>query len=333
MYTEENARGRFPLRDILLKAIIVIIFLILIIFIVTKVTNKDNSVSKNSSNYDKVFSANLDKMEDAAFKYYDKDKLPKEVGDKNELTLREMINQNLLEAFTDGNNEACDVNASYIRLTKNDDDYTLRVNLKCNEKEDYKLTRVGEYDYCTDTLCERDSSKEKENNKTDDKKEEVTDEVDITDATTTNNGGSSNNNTTTNSNQSAGSINNNNTNSNSNANNNTTNNVTVMYEYSKTNNPVFSGWSSWSSWKYNTTGLAAIKCNESDVNCLREVQLYSRLEAVGTDSNGKTVYGRVKYYSERTRSLISSGGTDTKWSTYNDTSLLNQGYTYTGRTR
>ena len=64
--------------------------------------------------------------------------------EKTELTLREMINQNLLEAFTDGNNEACDVNASYIRLTKNDNDYTLRVNLKCNEKEDYKLTRVGQ---------------------------------------------------------------------------------------------------------------------------------------------------------------------------------------------
>ena len=38
MYTEENERGRFPLRDILLKAIVVIIFLILIIFIVTVIS-------------------------------------------------------------------------------------------------------------------------------------------------------------------------------------------------------------------------------------------------------------------------------------------------------
>ena len=202
MYTEENVRGRFPLRDVLLKAIIVIIFLILIIFIITKLTTPDNETNKSSSNYDKVFSENLEKMEDAAFKYYTEDRLPTEVGGKTELTLREMINQNLLEAFTDGNNEACDVNASYIRLTKNDNDYTLRVNLKCNEKEDYKLTRVGKYDYCTDTLCKRDSSKEKNTTK---EEEKVTDEVDITDATTITNDSnisSSNNNTINNSNNS-----------------------------------------------------------------------------------------------------------------------------------
>ena len=321
MYTEENARGRFPLRDVLLKAIIVIIFLILIIFIITKLTTPDNETNKSSSNYDKVFSDNLEKMEDAAFKYYTEDRLPTEVGGKTELTLREMINQNLLEAFTDGNNEACDVNASYIRLTKNDNDYTLRVNLKCNEKEDYKLTRVGKYDYCTDTLCKRDSSKEKNTTK---EEEKVTDEVDITDATTITNDSnisSSNNNTTNNSNNS------------STSNNGSNNNVTIMYEYSKTSNPVFSGWSNWSSWKYNTNSLGPIKCREDDVNCLREVQLYSQEEKVGSTKDGKPVYGIVKYYSERTRSLISSGGTDTKWSTYNDTSLLNQGYTYTGRTR
>ena len=52
----------------------------------------------------------------------------------------------------------------------------------------------------------------------------------------------------------------------------------------------------------------------------------------GTD-NGQPVYGRVHYYSYRTRTLISSGSIDTKWSTYNDVSLLNNGYTYTGNTR
>ena len=77
MYTEENARGRFPLRDILLKAIVVIIFLILIVFIITKLTSSNKeSGNKASSNYDKVFSENLEKMESAAFSYYKKDKLP-----------------------------------------------------------------------------------------------------------------------------------------------------------------------------------------------------------------------------------------------------------------
>ena len=337
MYTEENQRGRFPLRDILLKAIIVIIFIILIIFIITKLTtpNNSNNSTKTNSNYDKVFSENLKAMEDAAYSYYKEDKLPKEVGDINELTLREMINSNLLEAFTDADGNSCDVNASYIRLTKNENDYTLRVNLKCNEKEDYSLTKVGEYDYCEHAICKRNSAKENEE-ATIEEDSEVTDEVDITEETktttnqatnnsTTNNTGSTNNNASNNSNTGGSS-------NNSNSTSNNTPQVVTMYEYRKITNPVLSGWSAWSSWAYNTERLGAIKCGTTDANCLREVQLYSRREQVGT-SNGKPVYGTVNYYSYRTRTLISSGSTDTKWSTYNDQSLLSQGYTYTGNTR
>ena len=312
MYTEENARGRFPLRDILLKAIVVIIFLILIVFIITKLTSSNKeSDNKVSSNYDKVFSENLEKMESAAFSYYKKDKLPLEVGDKEELTLRHMVNRNLLEAFTDADGKSCDVNNSYIRLTKNEDDYTLKVNLKCGKKEDYSLMKVGEYDYCRYDICKKDISKETK----EDKKEEPTKEVDITEASEK----SSNSNII----------------SNTNTNTNTSNNkpqVITMYEYRKVTNPVLSSWSGWSEWQYNNDRIGAVICGVNDANCLKEVQLYSRIEKVGTDK-GQPVYGRVHYYSYRTRTLISSGSIDTKWSTYNDVSLLNNGYTYTGNTR
>ena len=330
MYTEENQRGRFPLRDILLKAIIVIIFIILIIFIITRLTtpNNSNNSTKTNSNYDKVFSENLKAMEDAAYSYYTKDKLPKEVGDINELTLREMINSNLLDAFTDADGKSCDVNASYIRLTKNENDYTLRVNLKCNEKEDYSLTKVGEYDYCEHAICKRNSNKE--NKEVTKEESKVTDEVDITEESVSTTNQATNNKGVTNNNAS-----NNNTGGSTNNSNNTSSNrpqKVTMYEYRKVTNPVLSGWSAWSSWDYNTKRLGAIKCSVNDANCLREVQLYSRTEYLGTE-NGKAVYGTVHYYSYRTRTLISSGSTDTKWSTYNDQSLLSQGYTYTGNTR
>lgn len=316
MYTEENARGRFPLRDILLKAIVVIIFLILIVFIITKLTSSNKeSGNKASSNYDKVFSENLEKMESAAFSYYKKDKLPLEVGQKEELTLRDMVNRNLLEAFTDADGKSCDVNNSYIRLTKNDDDYTLKVNLKCGNKEDYSLIKVGEYDYCRHDICKKDISKETKK----EKKEEPTKEVEITEPS--NNNISSNNNTTP-----AG----------SNGSNNKTNNKPLnktMYEYRKVTNPVLSNWSGWSEWEYNNNRVNAVICGLNDANCLKEIQLYSRIEKVGTTNDGEAVYKRVHYFSYRTRTLISSGSTDTKWSTYNDTNLLNNGYTYTGNMR
>ncbi len=324
MYTEENARGRFPLRDILLKAIVVIIFLILIIFIITKLTssNKESNTNKVNSNYDKVFSENLEKMENAAFDYYTKDNLPKAVGEKTELTLRDMVNRNLLEAFTDANGKSCDVNSSYIRLTKNDNDYTLKVNLKCEEKEDYSLMKVGEYSYCENTICKKDSSKE---DKEETKKEEPTKEVEITESSKN----SSNSNIISNANT--------NTNTNTNtSNNNTSNNtpqVITMYEYRKVTNPVLSNWSEWSAWQYNNDRIGAVICGVDDANCLKEIQLYSRIENIGTMPDGKPSYGRVHYYSYRTRTLISNGSVDTKWSTYNDINLLNKGYTYTGNTR
>ena len=105
-----------------------------------------------------------------------------------------------------------------------------------------------------------------------------------------------------------------------------------MYEYRKVTNSVLSSWSGWSEWQYNNDRIGAVICGVNDANCLKEVQLYSRIEKVGTDK-GQPVYGRVHYYSYRTRTLISSGSIDTKWSTYNDVSLLNNGYTYTGNTR
>ena len=336
MYTEENARGRFPLRDILLKAIVVIIFLILIVFIITKVTEPDNKTSKSSSNYDKVFSENLEAMENAAYSYFTTDRLPKEVGDVNELTLREMFNSNLLDAFTDADGKACDVNNSFIRLTKNDDDYTLRVNLECNNKKDYSLTKVGEYDYCEHDICKRDSSKENAKEKKEEKQQEEVKEVEITEETTTttrSSNGSTSNSTTNNTTSSTGTNYSNSNNSNNS--NNTTNDtpqVTTTYEYRKVSSPVLSSWSAWSSWQYNNERYSAIKCASDDANCLREVQLFSRREYIGT-IDGKAAYATVNYYSYRTRTLISSGSTDIKWSTYNDINLLNQGYTYTGNVR
>ena len=322
MYTEENERGRFPLRDILLKAIVVIIFIILIIFIISKLTtpNNNSNSNKTTSNYDKVFNENLSTMENAAYTYFTKDKLPTEVGSVSELTLREMINSNLIEAFTDDDGKACNVNDSYIRLTKNDNDYTLRVNLVCEKKEDYTLTKVGEYDYCEHDICKRDSSKE--NTTKEEETTEPTKEVEITEPTTSN---ESANNTSSNRTNTYAYV----------PSTNTTNNTvtkTTMYEYKKETSPVLSEWSAWSDWQHNNKRYTAIKCASNDTNCLREVQLYSRTERIGT-KNGKVVYATVHYYSYRTRTLQSGGFRDIKWSAYNDTNLLNQGYTYTGNTR
>lgn len=47
----------------------------------------------------------------------------------------------------------------------------------------------------------------------------------------------------------------------------------------------------------------------------------------------KPVYAYVRYYKVRTRNLLSEAKTVYKWSSYNDQTLLSQGYKYTGNTR
>lgn len=71
----------------------------------------------------------------------------------------------------------------------------------------------------------------------------------------------------------------------------------------------------------------------------REIPVYiNRVRAeTKTYTSTQDVYKWVHYYRVRTRSLLEAARTDInvdyKWSNYNDTVLINSGYTYTGKTR
>ena len=69
------------------------------------------------------------------------------------------------------------------------------------------------------------------------------------------------------------------------------------------------------------------------------VQLYKTIPIYGTitvtekATRTEPLYGDVCYQSTKTRTVTDPGTTKTKWSTYNDKSLLDAGWTYTGRTK
>ena len=62
----------------------------------------------------------------------------------------------------------------------------------------------------------------------------------------------------------------------------------------------------------------------------KTVYLYSNITVSEMDSRTEPLYGTVCYSSDRTRKLESKGKTETKWSHYNDTELLNNNWYYTG---
>ncbi len=172
MYTEEYERRGFPFRDFLLKLILIIIFVFLLVWLLPKFISPSTVVTKDgncggTTNGEvcdnsgikaltsQIFSDNLEKMKEAAINYYTDERLPKEVGESDTMTLSDMIGKHLITPLIDKNNKAVNVEKSYVKITKMDDEYILKVNIKDSEKEDYILVHLGCYNYCDSYLCEK----------------------------------------------------------------------------------------------------------------------------------------------------------------------------------
>ena len=176
MYTEEYEKRGFPFGSFIVKLILVIIFILFLAWLLPKLlrptinnysTNTNKTCSNGSGICDmtginaltsQIFADNLDRMKNAAISYYTDERLPKEVGDSDTMTLSDMIGKHIIIALIDKNNKACDLEKSYVKITKLDDEYILKVNLKDSEKEDYILVHLGCYTYCDSYLCQKQDS-------------------------------------------------------------------------------------------------------------------------------------------------------------------------------
>ena len=65
----------------------------------------------------------------------------------------------------------------------------------------------------------------------------------------------------------------------------------------------------------------------------KQVPVYRTIEVTDKSSINKPLYGTVCYKSTKTRKITQQGSTQTKWSYYNNKTLLNNGWSYTGNKR
>ena len=105
--------------------------------------------------YDRIFAENLETMKEVAIAYFTTERLPQKEGDTKKLTLREMLEMKLLLEIKDKDGNSCDIDASYVELTKQEKEYKMKVNLKCGDEEDYIIVYLGCYDYCLNDICEK----------------------------------------------------------------------------------------------------------------------------------------------------------------------------------
>ncbi len=137
MYNDNSV----SLRGVFFKILLVVIALFILMYLFpTKgfVTNYvDSKVSSNNS-----FNNNLLTMATVASGYFNESRLPENTNDKVKITLAEMLDQKMIIALKD-DGKSCDSNKSYAIVTKEDSEYTLKVNLSCGNKEDYIVSHMG----------------------------------------------------------------------------------------------------------------------------------------------------------------------------------------------
>ena len=138
----EETRKRLTIKDILIRLILVVIFIFLLIWLFPMPDIKPLN--------NQLFSQNVSSMKEVAKTYYTVERLPKKVNDKVRMTLQEMIDKKLAFPLMDSKGKYCDTEASYIEITKLDNEYTIKVNLSCSDKEDYLIEHYGCYDICSE---------------------------------------------------------------------------------------------------------------------------------------------------------------------------------------
>lgn len=296
MYTDEYEERGYPIRSFIIKFIIIVIIILLLIwllpkFIKPKNTNKPVVTKESKVKEEEVYQNNTDSMQKAAFKYYDKDNLPKENGKYKQVTLQELIDEDYIEPLKDQNGKKINTSKSYLKLTKVDEnEYILKINIKDSEVENYVLLNVGHFDYCEDYICEKKEETEEEKKAKEEELEDTKVKASEDESNSTNN--------------------------------NQENKQTVVldetYKYTKTIPAKLSDWSSWSSWK-------EVKCN-TNMNTTCESNNYKCLSEIKT-----TTKNGVCYESIRTRKVLVSSYTITRYSTANNQELLNDGWIYIGK--
>lgn len=133
------------IRDLLVKVVLIVVF----IFLLTKLFPMPNLTTF----YDAVFNNNVQTMKEAAEDWFTTERMPKEIGDEESLSLQDMLDKKLILPFLDKDGKECDTEKSYVSVKKQEKEYTLKVYLSCNGKSDYIIEPIGCYNFCPEGKC------------------------------------------------------------------------------------------------------------------------------------------------------------------------------------
>ena len=138
------------IRDILVKILLIALFLFLLMYLFP--------MPNLTPFYSAIFNNNIQTMKDAAEDYYTVKRMPTEDGKSVKMTLKEMEDKKLVIPFVDKNGKSCSKTKSYVKVTKDGDEYVLKVSLTCSDESNYIIERIGCHNFCPAGNCNPDTS-------------------------------------------------------------------------------------------------------------------------------------------------------------------------------
>jgi len=149
MYSNNSKKG-FSILDLIVKIIFAGLFIFILIWLFQK------KVPNMKPFYSNVFRENIKYMQEAGENYFTDDRMPKEIGESKKLTLKEMVDSNLLLPFVDEDGKECNADESYVSITKLEEGYELKTNLVCPKESNYTLKMLGCHTYCPNGACQKE---------------------------------------------------------------------------------------------------------------------------------------------------------------------------------
>lgn len=147
---EEN--GRIDWMNLIIKAII---FFIIILFITWLLSLSTKNLSKSLDVVNEnIVAENMTRIEEAGKSYFTTERLPEKVGETKKITLKEMYDKHLILEVKDSEGKSCDLEKSYVEVSKLDNEYEMKTYLKCGKDSKYVITKMGCYNYCPNAICE-----------------------------------------------------------------------------------------------------------------------------------------------------------------------------------
>lgn len=128
----ENDKIRINWMKIGIRVVIAFLVLILTIKLVA-ICLENRNYNETKSNFDD----NLKVIDAFAKEYFKGELLPSKAGGFNKISLQELVDNKKIDPVYDEHNEMCNLEESFIKVTKLDGEYQIQSYLVCGEQENY----------------------------------------------------------------------------------------------------------------------------------------------------------------------------------------------------